>query len=469
MSGKSGMFTPSRRASLVLSLLATCASPTLLASTPTMQDAAPPPTTPTPPAVQASPSMDEILEQKTAKFYEWYRDNQTFDPDKAARFVEELLADVDLNALSASQIGRLSQSIYIPPSIETRLAERLSTLSNAPTADGAEAAIASIPLAMRTGQAPPAISAALNHPGLAEAMKAGRGAELFNMLGVLPPEQLAVMKDQILGLDALLSDSMPPRAIASLGAYLDAINAMGDSVDPATKSRIRAHILDLTRSAAARAKADGDPGTADYLDSTARFLEGAYARGELIDHPAPKVAFKWSSSEPKLKSLADLKGKVVILDFWATWCGPCVGTFPNVRELQKHYEGYDVAIVGVTSIQGMHITPERQQISTEGDEPKELELMKQYIGQQNITWTVAFSEDNVFNPDFGVRGIPHVAIVDAEGIVRYNGLHPSSPLAEKAEKIDALLKKAGLPTPPPLAAAEPPTEPADEAPKSIDE
>ena len=73
--------------------------------------------------------------------------------------------------------------------------------------------------------------------------------------------------------------------------------------------------------------------------------------------------------------------------------------------------------------------------------------MKEFMGQKDMTWTVAFTEQDTFNPDFGVRGIPHVAIIDPEGTVRYNGLHPSSPLSEKTKKINALLEKAGLPVP----------------------
>jgi len=171
-----------------------------------------------------------------------------------------------------------------------------------------------------------------------------------------------------------------------------------------------------------------------------------------MDHPAPAVNFGWSSGDKPIKNLADLKGKVVVVDFWATWCGPCVGSFPDVRELQKRYDGYDVAIVGITSLQGKHYPGDKAEaIDTEGDPQKEYGLMKEYIGKKDITWAIAFSEQEVFNPDFGVRGIPHVAIIDPEGVVRYNNLHPSDPLKQKAEKIDGLLKKAGLPAPPPVA------------------
>jgi hypothetical protein len=77
-----------------------------------------------------------------------------------------------------------------------------------------------------------------------------------------------------------------------------------------------------------------------------------------------------------------------------------------------------------------------------------------------MTWRVAFTEEDVFNPDYGVNGIPHVAIIDPEGKVRYNGLHPAVPLKEKADKIDALLKAAGLATPAPVEEEKQQNQPA---------
>ena len=143
--------------------------------------------------------------------------------------------------------------------------------------------------------------------------------------------------------------------------------------------------------------------------------------------------------------MADLRGKVVIVDFWATWCGPCVRSFPNVRKLQERYKNYDVVILGVTSIQGRHIDRiNKKTIDTKGNPENEMELMKTFMKQQNMTWKVAFAKQGVYNPDYGVHGVPHIAIIDAEGKVRYNGINPNSDPYEEAEKIDALLKEAGL-------------------------
>ena len=74
--------------------------------------------------------------------------------------------------------------------------------------------------------------------------------------------------------------------------------------------------------------------------------------------------------------------------------------------------------------------------------------MKGFIRDQDMTWPVAFSKQNLHNPDYNVHGIPHVVIFDVEGRVRYNGLNPNlSTPAEEAQKIDALLKEAGLKCP----------------------
>jgi thiol-disulfide isomerase/thioredoxin len=67
--------------------------------------------------------------------------------------------------------------------------------------------------------------------------------------------------------------------------------------------------------------------------------------------PAPEIEFKEWIGENQA-TLSELRGKVVLLDFWATWCGPCISTFPRLRGWHKKYSGGDFVLIGVTQYFG---------------------------------------------------------------------------------------------------------------------
>ncbi len=162
----------------------------------------------------------------------------------------------------------------------------------------------------------------------------------------------------------------------------------------------------------------------------------------IVGKPAPELNFIWST-QPGLKTLSSLKGKVVILDFWATWCGPCISSFPHVRELTAHFKGAEVVIIGVTSIQGRVSNLEARAIDVQGDPEKEMALTPDFIKKHDMTWITAFSEEKVFNSDYGITGIPSMVIIAPDGIVR----HKSHPMKVDTEMVDAVLKEFKLTVP----------------------
>jgi thiol-disulfide isomerase/thioredoxin len=283
-----------------------------------------------------------------------------------------------------------------------------------------------------------------------------RLGEVLQALNQLESEQLIPMQVELVGLVDRMPTDDPMSLMQGWRSYTEVLGKA--QVDSEIRRKIHDRVVDGMKKSvvalqeeaksASGSEAEELNRTAERMNGTIAFLDGPAGRGELIGYPAPNVDFLWNSTGTAMSNLGDLKGKVVVLDFWATWCGPCVGSFPQVKELVEYYDGYDVVVLGVTSEQGSVIFRDERGRKDAENFDQECELMADYAEAMEVTWPVAFSKQDVFNKDFGVRGIPHVAIIAPDGKVAYNNLHPSNPLGEKAEKINGLLKKAGLKHPP---------------------
>lgn len=96
-------------------------------------------------------------------------------------------------------------------------------------------------------------------------------------------------------------------------------------------------------------------------------------------------------------SLADNKGKVVLINFWATWCGPCVEELPAIEKLQKEY-GDKIEIVAVNY----------------GEDRKTVD---EFLKDNNYTFKVAYDDDMAIANEYPSDGIPYLVVVDKEGKV----------------------------------------------------
>jgi thiol-disulfide isomerase/thioredoxin len=396
------------------------------------------------------------------------------------------LEKLPIAELTYAQLARLSTEGILRTAMDkrTEVHDRLLRLAEEKTVEGAASAILAaefLPypatptrelMEKMNKDRNEAIFEATKHPAFADALKTDVGVQFLQTVATMDGEEVAGRPIWNL-VEQAIPGTATPKELSKISGVINTAADPEAHVAPEQLEAIRTKLVALTESTKAAAMvtdvADADAEKAakkveardrvvKSIEGRLDLLNGAFAKGELLGHKSPAFTFEWSSGDTKLSTLEDLKGKVVVLDFWATWCGPCVGSFPQVRDLTAHYAGYPVVVLGVTSVQGFHYKRsleegfKPEQVDTKGEPEKEMALMKDFMKDMNMTWTVAFSKQNVFNPEFGVNGIPHVAIIDPNGVVRYRGLHPASDPVKKHEMIDGLLKEFKLPTPPAEAA-----------------
>jgi thiol-disulfide isomerase/thioredoxin len=178
------------------------------------------------------------------------------------------------------------------------------------------------------------------------------------------------------------------KALAAFANFPDAIMADGKSLahlkqDDTAKAQFEKYV---------KMKPDGDPQRQRAL----RYLsEPDLARARM----AP--AFAVTTLDGQHLSLDDLTGKVVLIDFWATWCGPCREALPHMQQIAKKFQGQPLVVLSV---------------SLDSDEQK----WKDFIAKNGMTW-LHYRDGGFTGPVsnlFGVKAIPHTFTIDADGVLQ---------------------------------------------------
>jgi thiol-disulfide isomerase/thioredoxin len=145
-------------------------------------------------------------------------------------------------------------------------------------------------------------------------------------------------------------------------------------------------------------------------------LRDLHTRLRLIGEPAPELNVKeWLNSEPL--TLADLKGKVVLLEFWATWCKPCEQMFPRVKEFQKPRASKGLEVLALTRFFMAYGGPPEAQA-------QEMNLVREFIAKHNMEFPTGVAEDESLQNAYGATALPMFALIDRAGLVRAFSFSP---------------------------------------------
>ncbi len=120
---------------------------------------------------------------------------------------------------------------------------------------------------------------------------------------------------------------------------------------------------------------------------------------QVQNQPAP--AFSLRDLNGKLWTLADYRGKVLILNFWATWCPPCLTEIPDFVEFYSQNKANGLEIIGLSVDE---LTPDR---------------LKSFVTKNKMTYAVAFAPEKIIK-DYGpINAIPTTFVIDKKGVIRY--------------------------------------------------
>jgi peroxiredoxin len=149
---------------------------------------------------------------------------------------------------------------------------------------------------------------------------------------------------------------------------------------------------------------------ADAVAEDARWIElkKSALKPAAIGRPAPD--FEMADTEGETFRISDLKGTAVLLDFWPSWCKPCIAKFPDIKKLIQQYSEEKLTVVGINL-----------------DEPERVELAHKVIAEYQLPWRQVVEGKGYSNPAYQVYGrlpehmmvFPVYIVIDEEGIVRY--------------------------------------------------
>ena len=189
------------------------------------------------------------------------------------------------------------------------------------------------------------------------------------------------------------------RCLLDLGLAYDKLGNH-DAADSAYQKLI-AHPKYGSRSQAKRAKKLLEQDKADRKGELPKPPGASSRMSDWIGKPA--LDFQGTDLKGKELSLKAYRGQVVLLDFWATWCGPCIAEIPNVKKAYEKYKDQKFQIIGISL-------------------DRSIEPLEAYIEKEGLGWLHYWDKSGKVSDLYKVQAIPSTFLIDGEGVIRKTNL-----------------------------------------------